>query len=49
MHPRSYLHGIRVYILGVLQSKPAKLTAQSHVNVAALHAPLMHDGLQTVK
>ena len=49
MHLRSYLHGIGVYILGVLQSKPSKLTVQSHVNVAALHVPLTHGGLQTVK
>ena len=36
-------------ILGVLQSEPSKLSAQSQVNVAALHVPLMHGGLQTVK
>ena len=40
---------IKDNILGVLQSEPSKLSAQLQVNVAALHAPLMHGGLQTVK
>ena len=36
-------------ILGVLQSVPSKLSAQSQVNVVVLHTPLTHVGLQTVE
>ena len=37
------------YVLGVPQSEPSKLPSQSHVNVVALHTPLIHAGLQTVE
>ena len=38
---------ICTYILGVLQSGPSNLSAQSQVAVVILHAPFTQAGLQT--